>query len=67
LTAAHQVVFIEQDWVPGNNAQAVMRCHRIGQSKPVHVRFFAIAGSLDEKVSRVLRRKAQELTEIFDE
>lgn len=66
LTAAHNVAFIEQDWVPGNNAQAAMRCHRIGQTKPVTVRFFSLSNSLDERISKVLRRKTEELTEIFD-
>lgn len=67
LTAANQVMFVEQDWVPGNNAQAAMRCHRIGQTKPVNVRFVGIADSIDEKISHILRRKTAELTKIFDE
>jgi SWI/SNF-related matrix-associated actin-dependent regulator 1 of chromatin subfamily A len=67
LTAAHQVLFLEQSWVPGDNAQAAMRCHRIGQKKPVTVRFVGIANTIDEKISTVLQRKAYELTRIFDE
>jgi SWI/SNF-related matrix-associated actin-dependent regulator 1 of chromatin subfamily A len=67
LTAAHQVVFVEQDWVPGNNAQAAMRCHRIGQKNPVTVRFIGLADSLDERVAQVLKRKTRELTLLFDE
>jgi SWI/SNF-related matrix-associated actin-dependent regulator of chromatin subfamily A-like protein 1 len=67
LTSAHQVIFLEQDWVPGNNAQAAMRCHRIGQQHPVAVRFIGLADSLDEKISRVLKRKTEDLTEIFDD
>jgi SWI/SNF-related matrix-associated actin-dependent regulator 1 of chromatin subfamily A len=66
LTAAHTVVFIEQDWVPGNNAQAAMRCHRIGQTKPVNVRFVGLADSIDEKISQVLKRKTRQLSAIFD-
>ena len=67
LTASHHVDVLEADWTPGNNAQAVMRCHRRGQRMPVFVRFIAIANSVDEKVMKVYRRKAQELTRIFDE
>jgi SWI/SNF-related matrix-associated actin-dependent regulator 1 of chromatin subfamily A len=66
LTAANQIIFVEQDWVPGNNAQAAMRCHRIGQDRSVYVRFFGIANSMDERVSRSLKRKTQELTKLFD-
>lgn len=64
LTAAHEVAFIEADWVPANNAQAAMRCHRIGQTKPVRVRFFSCAGSVDEEVMDTLRRKARELAKL---
>lgn len=66
LTASNQVVFAEQDWVPGNNAQAVMRCHRIGQTRPVFARFYGVAGTIDEKISRILKRKTKDLTQIFD-
>lgn len=67
LTAAHQVLVVEPDWVPGNNAQAVMRCHRIGQENTVYARFMVLGdNSLDGKVTRVLRKKTKELTEIFD-
>ena len=65
LTASCEVAFIEASWVPGDNAQASMRCHRIGQEKPVRVRFFACAGSVDEQVMYALRRKSHELAKIF--
>ena len=65
LTAAHEVVFLEQSWVPAENAQAAMRCHRIGQTKPVRVRVFSLYKSVDEQVQQVLLRKAQELSKIF--
>jgi len=66
LTAAHNIIFLEQDWVPGNNAQAVMRCHRIGQTHPVLCRFIGIENTIDERISSVLNRKTQELIKIFD-
>lgn len=65
LTAAHHVGVVEADWTPGNNAQAVMRVHRIGQTKPVSARFFCMTG-YDEKVTRVLKQRARVLTELFD-
>lgn len=66
LTAASNVTFIEQDWVPGNNAQAIMRCHRIGQTEHVHVRFIVLDGTLDAKIGYVVKRKTEQLTQIFD-
>lgn len=66
LTASNQVLFIEQDWVPGNNAQAAKRCHRIGQDRPVFVRCVSIADSYDERISQILKRKSREIIELFD-
>jgi SWI/SNF-related matrix-associated actin-dependent regulator 1 of chromatin subfamily A len=66
LTAAHHVVIVEEDWVPANNAQAAMRCHRIGQAKPVTVRFVSLATPLDERVASLVERKTRELSKIFD-
>lgn len=67
LTAAHQCIFAEQSWVPGENSQAADRFHRRGQEFPVTIRFASLANSIDEKVSSVLRRKTEELTQIFDQ
>ena len=66
LTAAHNVYFVEQDWVPGNNAQAVMRVHRIGQENPVSVRFVVLDKTLDARIGFILKKKTEELTQIFD-
>lgn len=66
LTAAHEVAFLEADWVPGTNAQALMRCHRIGQKYKVRARFFTCAGSVDEDVMRAVVHKTREITKILD-
>jgi SWI/SNF-related matrix-associated actin-dependent regulator 1 of chromatin subfamily A len=65
LTASSEVLFVESDWVPGNNLQAASRCHRIGQTLPVTARHAVLAGSLDERIGEALARKEQELVEIF--
>lgn len=67
LTAANQIVFVEQDWVPGTNAQAVMRCHRIGMKNiPVTVRYLLLANnSIDEKITKTLRRKTEDIIALF--
>ena len=66
LTSSNEVAFIEADWVPANNAQAAMRCHRIGQTRPVRVRFFSCAGSVDEDVMRAVVHKTREIAKIID-
>ena len=66
LSVAHEVVFLEQSWVPGDNAQAAMRVHHLKQTHPVRVRLFACADSVDEQVTSMLKRKTKDLTALFD-
>lgn len=66
LTAAHEGLFIEESWTPGENLQAADRFHRRGQEFPVRIRIASLADSIDEKVTGVLVRKMNELTQIFD-
>ena len=66
LTAAKEVAFLEASWVPADNAQAAMRCHRVGQTRNVRVRFFTCAGSVDEDVMRVVAHKTREIAKIID-
>ncbi len=67
LTAASHVLFAEFSWVPSENAQAAMRCHRIGQKENVYVRFAVLADSIDERIGAVLKRKTRDLTKVFDQ
>jgi SNF2 family DNA or RNA helicase len=65
LTAASEVLFVESDYVPGNNIQAASRCHRIGQTETVIARHVVLAGGVDERVQRILARKEAELALVF--
>ena len=65
LTAAHSVVFVEQSFVPAENAQAAMRVHRIGQTHSVTVRFATIAGDgLEQRIQRALRVKTHDAMKV---
>jgi SNF2 family DNA or RNA helicase len=67
LTAASNLVFLELAWTPGDNAQAAMRVHRIGQTaESVLIRFVELAGTLDEAVVSVLSRKTRDIAQILD-
>lgn len=66
LTAANQVMFVEQSFVPGDMNQAAMRCHRVGQTKPVTVRFVGLENSIDAYISSIVRRKAAEIAQLVD-
>lgn len=65
LAAARDILFVEQDWVPGNNAQAARRCAHLKNEDQISVRFLAVASALDESVTRTLARKTSELEKIF--
>jgi SWI/SNF-related matrix-associated actin-dependent regulator 1 of chromatin subfamily A len=65
LTASAHVAFVESSFSPSDMAQAVKRCHRIGQTRPVFVRFFSVADSIDERVTQILKRKTREVSQIF--
>lgn len=59
LTASSRVTFVESSFVPGENAQAADRVHRIGQTaETVSVRVLSLAGSVDELVAEINARKA---------
>lgn len=66
LTAASDVLLVECSWVPADNLQAAMRVHRIGQENSVLVRFVALAKSLDERITAVVRRKTADIASILD-
>ena len=57
LTAAADIVMFESSWSPADNAQALMRIHRLGQTRQVRARFISLAGSIDEVVSETVARK----------
>lgn len=67
LTAANQAMFVESSFVPADIHQAAARCHRIGQTKPVTVRFVSLANSLDQRINEILRRKTVEISELYGE
>jgi SNF2 family DNA or RNA helicase len=64
LTAAHDVIMCEASWSPGDNYQAIRRCRRIGQTKPVLARFITMDGA-DDKITRVLADRSRELDTLF--
>ncbi|KAI8966794.1 hypothetical protein F5Y11DRAFT_4073 [Daldinia sp. FL1419] len=50
LTGADTVIFVEHDWNPQRDLQAMDRAHRIGQKKVVNVYRLITRGTLEEKI-----------------
>lgn len=65
LTEASETLMVEMSWLPGENAQAVKRTHRIGQDRPCRVRFVVLAGTGDELIVDVVRRKTMMIRKVF--
>ncbi|KAL6618657.1 hypothetical protein ACP70R_033796 [Stipagrostis hirtigluma subsp. patula] len=57
LTSADTLVFMEHDWNPMKDLQAMDRAHRLGQRKVVNVHRLIMRGTLEEKVMSLQRFK----------
>lgn len=63
-SVCHNIVFIEWSWVPGEISQAIARLWRLGQSKPVLIRFLIWSNSIEEHMMRVALDKVDTIREI---
>lgn len=61
LHAACRLDFVEMSWVPGENKQAAMRIHRVGQTRACRVRFFGCAKGIHRDIADTCARKTAEL------
>jgi SNF2 family DNA or RNA helicase len=57
LTAADTVIFYDSDWNPSNDAQAMDRAHRLGQTRQVTVYRLIVKGTIDERIVQMARVK----------
>ncbi|KAL7425097.1 putative DNA helicase ino80 [Cryptotrichosporon argae] len=57
LTAADTVIFYDHDWNPSNDAQAMDRAHRVGQTRQVTVYRLIARGTIEERVVKLARAK----------
>lgn len=57
LTGADTVIFVEHDWNPQKDLQAMDRAHRIGQTKVVNVYRLITKRTIEEKIMSLQRFK----------
>jgi TATA-binding protein-associated factor len=57
LTGADTVIFLEHDWNPHTDLQAMDRAHRLGQKKTVHVYKLVTQNSIEETTMAIHERK----------
>ncbi len=65
LSAASHAYLLELSWLPSDNLQAVNRLVAIGKDEPVTADVVTMPGSFDDRLQRVLLRRARELGKLF--
>ena len=63
LGDASHVVLFDRWWNPAAEVQAIYRAHRFDRELPLHVVRFLVVDSIEERIARILGRKA----DLFDE
>ncbi|WP_195210519.1 DEAD/DEAH box helicase [Actinomarinicola tropica] len=58
IQAASVVVLTEPQWKPTTEEQAIARCHRMGQVRPVEVHRLLTEDSVDERMVEILAAKS---------
>ena len=57
LTGADTVIFYDSDWNPAMDAQAQDRCHRIGQTREVHIYRLISERTVEENILKKAQQK----------
>ena len=57
MTGADTVIFVEHDWNPMKDLQAMDRAHRIGQKKVVNVYRMITRATIEEKIMSLQKFK----------
>jgi SNF2 family DNA or RNA helicase len=63
IQAASVVILTEPQWKPATEDQAIARCHRMGQVRPVEVHRLLAEDSVDQRMLEILATKSR----LFDE
>ncbi|KAB8446200.1 hypothetical protein FH972_025182 [Carpinus fangiana] len=59
LTGADTVIFYDNDWNPAMDKQCQDRCHRIGQTRDVHIYRFVCEGTIEMNILRKSNQKRE--------
>lgn len=59
LTGADTVIFYDSDWNPAMDKQCQDRCHRIGQSRDVHIYRFVSEYTIESNILKKANQKRQ--------
>jgi len=57
LTAATQMVILDEEWNPGKREQAYDRLHRMGQTQPITIHVIRNKGTIDDWLAGIMESK----------
>ena len=63
LTAATQLIVLDEEWNPGKRDQAYDRIHRIGQEKPVTIHVLRMQETIDDWLASIIDSKDETVTD----
>ena len=66
LGEASHVVLFDRWWNPATEVQAIYRAHRFERNEPLHVFRFLTIGTIEERISDILRVKEELFAEIVE-
>jgi SNF2 family DNA or RNA helicase len=66
LAAANRAIFLDQDWSPAKNKQAIGRVYRPGQLNPVQCIYIRASSTVDYKVLGAVTEKHGWFKQVFD-
>lgn len=66
LTCANHVIIVDPFWNPYVEEQAQDRCHRISQTKEVHVHKLFIKNSVEDRIAELQKRKREMVDAAMD-
>ena len=67
LASADTCIIYDSDFNPAADKQAMDRCHRMGQTRPVRVIKLAAQKTVDERIVQIAASKAGQRAMLFDE
>lgn len=66
LDVASFIHFIEESWVPGDNAQAAARCGGPRQTETIHIRNYSLDNSADQRKASIIAIKSRAILKLHE-
>jgi SNF2 family DNA or RNA helicase len=66
LVSANHVILFDPFWNPYVEDQAIDRCHRIGQKKPVHVHRIIVKDTVEDRILTIQEKKRDQIESALD-